>query len=46
MYRMEAGAREQMGLNGLRYFQDNFERAMLLERLEKWLHEMKEKGCR
>ncbi|HCI14991.1 MAG TPA: glycosyltransferase WbuB [Gallionellaceae bacterium] len=46
MYRMEAGAREQMGLNGLRYFWDNFERAMLLERLERWLHEMKEKGCR
>jgi glycosyltransferase involved in cell wall biosynthesis len=46
MYRMEVGTREQMGLNGLRYFEEHFERAILLDRLEYWLQEMKEKGCR
>lgn len=45
MYRMEKDEREQLGANGLRYFRDNFERTMLLDRLEGWLHEMKEKGC-
>lgn len=46
MYRMEGGAREQMGSNGLRYFRNNFERDMLLGRLDGWLHEMMEKGYR
>lgn len=45
MYRMDAGTREQTGLNGLWYFKAHFERAMLLDRLEGWLHELKEKGC-
>lgn len=46
MYQMEAGTREQFGLNGLRYFGANFERTMLLDRLEGWLREMQGKGCR
>lgn len=46
MYQMEAGTREQMGSNGLRYFRDNFKRAMLLDRLDGWMHEIREKGCR
>ncbi len=42
MYRMPCGEREAMGMNGLRYFQANFERTMLLDRLEAWFHEKRE----
>jgi glycosyltransferase involved in cell wall biosynthesis len=45
MSRMKKEDRERLGVNGLRYFGENFERTMLLDRLDGWLHEVKEAGC-
>ena len=40
LYRMTESERQFMGKRGLQYFKDNFEREMLLGRLEKWLTEL------
>lgn len=41
MYRMPEEARRAMGLRGRGYFETHFERGLLLERLEKWMNELK-----
>ena len=41
--RMPAAAREAMGQSGRRYFQQHFERGMLLTRLEQWMRELSER---
>jgi glycosyltransferase involved in cell wall biosynthesis len=41
MYRMPEDARRAMGLRGRSYFETHFERALLLERLDRWIIEMK-----
>jgi len=40
MYNMSEADREKMGRNGKRYFDANFEREMLLDRLDGWIQEM------
>ena len=40
LYQMPSAEREKMGQNGRRYFDANFEREMLLDRLEGWMKEM------
>lgn len=42
MYRMTEAERREMGEHGLRYFSENFERGMLLARLDGWLNDLKE----
>ncbi len=37
LYRMSDAEREEMGRKGRRYFDANFEREMLLDRLEGWM---------
>lgn len=41
MYRMPAKARQAMGLSGRRYFESHFERELLLNRLDRWITEVK-----
>jgi glycosyltransferase involved in cell wall biosynthesis len=41
MYRMPEDARRAMGLRGRSYFETHFERALLLERLDGWITEVK-----
>lgn len=41
MYQMPEDARRMMGLRGRSYFETHFERAMLLERLDRWITEVK-----
>jgi glycosyltransferase involved in cell wall biosynthesis len=45
MYRISAEERAQLGANGLQYFKQNFERNILLDRLDKLLNDLKEKLC-
>ncbi|MFC1578376.1 glycosyltransferase family 4 protein [Thermodesulfobacteriota bacterium] len=40
LYRMTEADRENIGQNGKKYFDENFEREMLLDRLEEWMQEM------
>ena len=40
LYRMSDAEREEMGRKGRRYFDANFEREMLLDRLEGWMKQM------
>jgi len=40
MYNMFETDREEMGRNGRRYFEKNFDREMLLEKLEGWMREL------
>ena len=40
MYKVPASERQNMGLRGRRYFEANFERQMLLDRLDRWLHDV------
>jgi glycosyltransferase involved in cell wall biosynthesis len=40
LYRMPEGDREEMGQRGRKYFNANFEREMLLDRLEEWMQEL------
>ena len=40
MYKVPASERQSMGLRGRSYFEAHFERQMLLERLDRWLHEV------
>ena len=40
MYKAPEGDRRNMGLRGRSYFEANFERRMLLERLDRWLHDL------
>lgn len=40
MYRMTEAERQAMGARGLQYFKENFEREMLLGRLDGWLEEL------
>jgi glycosyltransferase involved in cell wall biosynthesis len=42
MYSMSETEREAMGLRGRDYFEKQFERTMLLDRLEKWMKEVLE----
>jgi colanic acid biosynthesis glycosyl transferase WcaI len=41
MYRMPEDARRAMGLRGRDYFDMHFDRGLLLERLERWMKELK-----
>lgn len=41
MYQMPEDARRAMGLRGRSYFETHFERALLLERLDRWITEVK-----
>jgi glycosyltransferase involved in cell wall biosynthesis len=41
MYHMPEESRRTMGLRGRGYFEAHFERGLLLERLEKWINELK-----
>lgn len=43
MYSMPETEREAMGLRGRDYFEEHFERKMLLDRLEKWMKEEQKK---
>jgi len=40
MYKVPASERQNMGLRGRSYFETHFERSMLLERLDGWLHDL------
>jgi len=40
LYNMSATDREEMGRNGRRYYEKNFDREMLLDRLEGWMREL------
>ena len=40
LYRMSKADREEMGQRGRKYFEANFEREMLLDRLEGWMKEI------
>jgi glycosyltransferase involved in cell wall biosynthesis len=42
MYQMPEDARRMMGLRGRSYFETHFERALLLERLDRWITEVRE----
>ena len=44
MYRMPPDERRLMGLRGRTYFETHFDRALLLDRLDKWIKEMKNEG--
>jgi glycosyltransferase involved in cell wall biosynthesis len=44
MYRMPPDERRLMGLRGRTYFETHFDRALLLDRLDKWIKEMRNKG--
>lgn len=44
LYRMSAQAREQMGIRGRNYYNAEFERDMLISRLEGWMQNAVEKG--
>ena len=41
VYRLSSGQRQEMGLRGRRYFERHFERSMLLERLDRWIRDLK-----
>ena len=40
MYRMKSSERESMGKRGREYFEKNFERGLLLDRLDEWMREL------
>jgi len=40
MYRMPKEEREAMGMRGRKYCEENFEREMLIDRLENWMREL------
>jgi glycosyltransferase involved in cell wall biosynthesis len=40
LYRMYPKEREEMGRRGRKYFEENFEREKLLDRLEGWMYEL------
>lgn len=40
MYRMPKEEREAMGIRGRKYCEENFEREMLIDRLENWMREL------
>ena len=40
MYETTVSEREKMGRNGRKYYEENFDRDMLLDKLEKWMKEM------
>ena len=40
MYKVPGTERREMGLQGRHYFEANFERRMLLERLDHWLNDL------
>jgi colanic acid biosynthesis glycosyl transferase WcaI len=40
IYKLSAGARQAMGARGRAYFEQNFEREILLDRLELWMREL------
>ena len=40
LYRMPKAEREAMGTQGRRYFEQHFERGLLLARLEQWMNEL------
>lgn len=42
MYEMSQVEREKMGMSGRRYYDANFDRAMLLDRLDLWMNELHE----
>jgi len=42
MYRLPVAAREDMGQNAMAYFESNFSRTALIDRLESWLFELSE----
>ncbi len=44
MYRLPEDRRREMGESGLLYHREHFERSLLLDRLEGWLHEAAEGG--
>jgi glycosyltransferase involved in cell wall biosynthesis len=44
MYRMPPDERRLMGLRGRTYFETHFDRALLLDRLDKWIKEMRNEG--
>lgn len=44
MYQLTVEEREQMGANGLHYFKENFQRGMLLDRLDAYLQGLRQKG--
>lgn len=44
MYHMPEAGREEMGKRGREYCESNFERNMLIARLEKWMQELSKKG--
>ncbi len=44
LYRMSETERVRMGANGRAYFERNFERDMLLQRLERWMQESAREG--
>lgn len=43
MYKLSADKRKQMGLNGQKYFNQHFKRDVLLQNLENWMKELKER---
>jgi glycosyltransferase involved in cell wall biosynthesis len=40
MYRMPKEQREEMGICGIRYYEANFDRDMLIAKLEGWMHDV------
>jgi glycosyltransferase involved in cell wall biosynthesis len=44
MYRMPDQERQNMGLQGRKYFERHFERATLLDRLDQWMRELKKEA--
>jgi hypothetical protein len=41
VYHSDAAARAAMGTSGRRYFEQHFERTMLLGRLDEWMKELR-----
>ena len=46
MYKLSAHKRVQMGLEGRKYFEEHFQRDILLQKLESWMWELKEQNTR
>lgn len=45
MYELPKGVREEMGEKGRRYYEENFDRDLLLDRLENWMKELSAGKC-
>lgn len=45
MYETPKSVREKMGINGRRYYEANFDRNMLLDRLEEWMRDLVVDRC-